>query len=113
MLQAGDGVAALQLLAGRKIDMAVCAVNMPRMGGIEFVKAAKALPAGLPIPAGPDAHHGEPAIQEGRRQGSRRQGLDGQAVFALLAARRLNAVSKPCLPWRARHQQHRHNQAQP
>ena len=44
VLQAGDGQAALALLDGRKINMAVCDVNMPRMNGIEFVKAAKALP---------------------------------------------------------------------
>lgn len=44
VLQAGDGMAALALLDGRKIHMAVCDVNMPRMNGIEFVKAAKALP---------------------------------------------------------------------
>ena len=43
VLEAGDGVAALALLDGRKIGMTVCDVNMPRMNDIEFVKAAKAL----------------------------------------------------------------------
>lgn len=42
--EASDGQAALALLDGRQIDMVVCDVNMPRMNGIEFVKAAKALP---------------------------------------------------------------------
>lgn len=45
VLQAGDGREALALLDGRKIGMAVCDVNMPNMNGIEFVKAAKQLPA--------------------------------------------------------------------
>jgi two-component system chemotaxis response regulator CheY len=45
VIEAGDGRAALALLDGRQINMAVCDVNMPIMNGIEFVKAAKALPA--------------------------------------------------------------------
>jgi len=45
VLQAGDGRQALAMLDGRKIGMAVCDVNMPNMNGIEFVKAAKQLPA--------------------------------------------------------------------
>lgn len=45
VLQAGDGREALAFLDGRKISMAVCDVNMPNMNGIEFVIAAKKLPA--------------------------------------------------------------------
>ena len=45
VLEAGDGQAALAWLDGRQINLAVCDVNMPIMNGIEFVKAAKALPA--------------------------------------------------------------------
>jgi two-component system chemotaxis response regulator CheY len=45
VIEAGDGQAALALLDGRQINMAVCDVNMPIMNGIEFVKAAKQLPA--------------------------------------------------------------------
>jgi len=44
VIEAGDGQAALALLDGRQVNMAVCDVNMPIMNGIEFVKAAKALP---------------------------------------------------------------------
>jgi two-component system chemotaxis response regulator CheY len=44
VIEAADGAAALALLDGRQINMVVCDVNMPRMNGIEFVKAAKALP---------------------------------------------------------------------
>ena len=45
VLEAPDGVAAMALLDGRDIAMAVCDINMPRMNGIEFVKAVKAKPA--------------------------------------------------------------------
>ena len=45
VLEANDGKAALALLDGRAINMVVCDVNMPVMNGIEFVRAAKALPA--------------------------------------------------------------------
>jgi len=45
VLEAGDGKAALAMLDGRQVNMAVCDINMPVMNGIEFVKAAKQLPA--------------------------------------------------------------------
>ena len=45
VLEAGDGKAALALMDGRQVNMAVCDINMPIMNGIEFVKAAKQLPA--------------------------------------------------------------------
>jgi two-component system chemotaxis response regulator CheY len=45
VIEAGDGKAALALLDGRQVNMAVCDINMPVMSGIEFVKAAKQLPA--------------------------------------------------------------------
>ena len=45
VLEAGDGKAALALMDGRQVNMAVCDINMPVMNGIEFVKAAKQLPA--------------------------------------------------------------------
>ena len=44
VLEAGDGKAALALLDGRQVNMAVCDINMPVMNGIEFVKADKQLP---------------------------------------------------------------------
>jgi two-component system chemotaxis response regulator CheY len=43
VIEAGDGQAALALLDGRQVNMAVCDINMPVMNGIEFVKAAKQL----------------------------------------------------------------------
>ncbi len=44
VLEANDGKQALALLDGRTIHMAVCDLNMPNMNGIEFIKAAKAIP---------------------------------------------------------------------
>jgi len=44
VLEAGDGKAALALLDGRVVDMAVCDVNMPVLNGIEFVNSVKTLP---------------------------------------------------------------------
>ena len=45
VIEAGDGKAALALLDGRPVNMAICDVNMPVMNGIEFVKAAKQIGA--------------------------------------------------------------------
>ncbi len=41
VIEAGDGKAALGLLDGRTVDMAICDINMPVMNGIDFVKAVK------------------------------------------------------------------------
>jgi two-component system chemotaxis response regulator CheY len=45
VIEAADGKAALALLDGRSVSMAICDVNMPVLNGIEFVKAVKLLPA--------------------------------------------------------------------
>jgi two-component system, chemotaxis family, chemotaxis protein CheY len=45
VIDAGDGQAALALLDGRSIHMAICDINMPVMNGIEFVQAVKQMPA--------------------------------------------------------------------
>jgi two-component system chemotaxis response regulator CheY len=44
VIEAADGKAALGLLDGRTVCMAICDVNMPVLNGIEFVKAVKQLP---------------------------------------------------------------------
>jgi two-component system chemotaxis response regulator CheY len=43
VLEAGNGNAALLLLDGREIDMVVSDVNMPGMGGVEFVRKLKSI----------------------------------------------------------------------
>lgn len=45
VIEAGDGQAALALLDGRPIAMAICDVNMPVLNGIEFVKRVKMINA--------------------------------------------------------------------
>ena len=87
VLEAADGMAALALLDGRQLGMVVCDVNMPRMNGIEFVKAAKALPA----------YRFLPILM------LTTEGLDAQALLAVDAAERgvqtLPALSRrPELP---------------
>jgi len=44
IIEATNGSAALALLDGRQISMAVCDFNMPVMDGIEFVKALRGMP---------------------------------------------------------------------
>ena len=40
--QADDGVTALDCVRSKRFDLIICDINMPRMDGISFVKAAKA-----------------------------------------------------------------------
>jgi two-component system chemotaxis response regulator CheY len=44
ILSAADGKEALGMLDGRKVDLMICDVHMPRMDGISFVAEAKRLP---------------------------------------------------------------------
>jgi two-component system chemotaxis response regulator CheY len=44
VIEAEDGVAALDVLKIRHVDVIITDVNMPRMDGIEFTRQARALP---------------------------------------------------------------------
>ncbi len=94
VLQAGDGQAALALLDGRKIGMAVCDVNMPKMNGIEFVKAAKALPAYRFLPILMLTTES----QEAKKEEGKAAGAKAWMVKPFSPASLVNAVSKLCLP---------------
>ena len=94
VLQAGDGQAALAILDGRKINMAVCDVNMPRMNGIEFVKAAKALPNYRFLPILMLTTES----QEAKKEEGKAAGAKAWMVKPFSPASLLNAVSKLCLP---------------
>ena len=94
VIQAGDGQAALALLDGRKIGMAICDVNMPRMNGIEFVKAAKALPAYRFLPILMLTTES----QEAKKDEGRAAGAKAWMLKPFSPASLLNAVSKLCLP---------------
>jgi two-component system chemotaxis response regulator CheY len=83
---------ALALLDGRKIAMAVCDVNMPNMNGIEFVKAAKALPAYKFMPILMLTTES----QESKKEEGRAAGAKAWMVKPFSPSALLNAVSKFC-----------------
>ncbi len=41
ILEAGDGNEALQKIDGKPVDIILCDINMPGMGGLDFVKNAR------------------------------------------------------------------------
>ena len=86
----GGEIAALALLDGRKIGMAVCDVNMPRMNGIEFVKAAKALPAYRFLPVLMLTTES----QESKKEEGKAAGAKAWMVKPFSGTQLLNAVSK-------------------
>ena len=51
ILEAGDGLEALQLLKGQKVDLILSDINMPNMDGLAFLreKAADAALKGIPV----------------------------------------------------------------
>ncbi len=51
ILEAGDGVEALQVLQTEKVDIILSDINMPNMDGIEFLrqKSANAALKGIPV----------------------------------------------------------------
>ncbi len=94
VLQAADGREALAFLDGRKIGMAVCDVNMPNMNGIEFVKAAKQLPAYKFLPILMlTTESADSKKDEGRAAGAKAWMVKPFSPTALLSA-----VSKFCAP---------------
>ena len=44
VIEAEDGVAALQILQTRHVDLVISDVNMPRMDGIELTRQARSFP---------------------------------------------------------------------
>ena len=50
VIEAGDGVEALQKLSGTSVDLVITDVNMPRMDGIEFTRKARAFLNGRAVP---------------------------------------------------------------
>lgn len=50
VIEGTDGVDALAKLAGKKINLIICDVNMPNMNGIRFVKEVKMRPEYQSLP---------------------------------------------------------------
>ncbi len=94
VLQAGDGREALALLDGRKIGMAVCDVNMPNMNGIEFVIAAKQLPAYKFMPILMLTTE----TSEDKKAAGKAAGAKAWMVKPFSPSSLLNAVQKFCTP---------------
>lgn len=92
VLEAGDGQAALALLDGRTINMVVCDVNMPIMNGIEFVKAAKALPGYKFLPILMLTTES----QEEKKEQGKAAGAKAWMVKPFAPTQLVNAVSKLC-----------------
>ena len=93
-LEAGNGKEALDklgALAGKKVHLIVSDVNMPVMGGIEFVTKVKADPAFKFTPIVMLTTEGQDAAKEQGKRG-RREGVDHEAVQSGAdAQRRLEA----------------------
>ncbi len=92
VLEAGDGQAALALLDGRTINMVVCDVNMPIMNGIEFVMAAKQLPAYKFLPILMLTTES----QEEKKEQGKAAGAKAWMVKPFAPTQLVNAVSKLC-----------------
>ena len=96
--EAVNGLEALERVMARPggpaYDLYVVDVNMPKMNGIEFVRAAKALPAYRFLPILMlTTENQESKKEEGKAAGAKAWMLKPFTPSALL-----NAVSKLCLP---------------
>jgi len=70
VIQASDGLKALDVLRGRWVDMVLTDINMPNMGGMELVAAMKADSELAEIPVAVISTEGsETRIQELMKQG--------------------------------------------
>ncbi len=94
VIEATDGRDALSKLAGRKVNLIVCDVNMPNMDGIMFLKSLKST----------DAYRFTPVImlttesQEARKQEGKAAGARAWVVKPFKPDQMLDAVSKLVMP---------------
>lgn len=94
VIEGVDGKDALTKLNGQKIHLIISDVNMPNMNGIEFVKAAKQLPAYKFTPVIMlTTESGEAMKQEGQAAGAK-----AWVVKPFQPPQMLAAVSKLILP---------------
>lgn len=94
VIEAADGVEALEKAKDRVVDVVITDVNMPNMDGITFVKQVKQLPN----------YKFTPIImlttesQEGKKQEGQAAGAKAWVVKPFKPEQMLNAVSKLVLP---------------
>lgn len=50
VLEAQDGLAALDVLRAQPVDLIITDVNMPRLNGLDFTRQARQLPHGRTVP---------------------------------------------------------------
>lgn len=92
--EACDGADALSKLAGQKVNLIVCDVNMPNMDGITFLKSLKDKPG----------YKFTPVImlttesQESKKQEGKAAGAKAWVVKPFKPEQMLDAVSKLILP---------------
>lgn len=94
VIEAADGVEALEVAKERVVDVVITDVNMPNMDGISFVKAVKQLPN----------YKFTPIImlttesQESKKQEGQAAGAKAWVVKPFKPDQMLNAVSKLVMP---------------
>jgi len=94
VIEGADGKDALSKLTGQKVHLIISDVNMPNMGGIDFVKALKELPAYKFTPVIMlTTEAGEAKKSEGQSAGAK-----AWVVKPFQPAQMLTAVSKLILP---------------
>ncbi|AOV16588.1 two-component system response regulator [Acidihalobacter aeolianus] len=90
VLEAGDGQDALDKLTGKKVQLVISDVNMPRMDGITFVKQLKQRPEYRFVPVIMLTTEG----QDAKKEEGRAAGAKAWMVKPFQPAQMLAAVSK-------------------
>ncbi len=94
VLEAGDGALALKTLqGGAKPDLIITDINMPNMGGIEFIGKARALPGFRFIPILALTTES----QQGKREEAKKLGATGW-LLKPVSGTDLNKIIKQVLP---------------
>ena len=93
VIEAADGRMALDMLDGRTIHIAICDLNMPNMNGIEFIRAAKALPAYKYLPVLMLTTEND----ESKKAQGREAGAKAWMLKPFSGAQLLSAVTKLCV----------------
>ncbi len=94
VVEADDGSTALTKLDGRKLHLAVCDVNMPKLDGISFVKQARAKAEYRFLPVIMLTTES----QESKKLEGKAAGAKAWITKPFQPSQLLDAVAKLCLP---------------